>query len=58
MNWGKDEGGFKALDGDRDRWLRESGVVDSTSESGSMEPDTPENSDSDGWQSSVSSESD
>jgi len=41
MDWGKDVGEFKAFNGDRDRWLRESGVADSPSESGSMEPDTP-----------------
>jgi hypothetical protein len=58
MDWGKDVGEFKAFDRDRDRWLRESGVADSSSESGSMEPDSPENSDSDGWQSSVSCASD
>jgi hypothetical protein len=58
MDWGKNVGELKAFDGDRDCWLRESGVADSPSESGSMEPDTPENSDCDGWQSSVSSDSD
>jgi hypothetical protein len=57
MDWSNDVGEFKAFDGDRDHWLRESGAADSPSESGWMQSDTPENSDSDGWQLSVSSES-